>query len=457
MKIFWSWQSDTHQESARYFVREVLADLVTELNGVDDADEAERPADEDGFEEDGPVRIDHDTLDIGGSPPIAPTILGKIRECAVFVADVTPIAKTVGGKLTPNPNVMLELGYALHALDHERIVLVMNAAEGAKLSKLPFDLRHWRAPVVYTLRKGADDCSRSAVASELKDALKARIVPGLKIAEVAKRADRRRTHRSPEFMLKIDGDNGERHPITQTLREEPNIPTADDVRRQTPKLAMPAYDPSAALTIAARSGLRGLPGFKRTRPISEWTADEVAAHNRLIEDYYAEYDAYLQARRNWRLLLLRTFKVDLVLANVGTATATDIDVDIVFPEGIVLYDNDLPTEPKAPKSPEERPMTVGVGYARHMEEMVNLPRLTAHLARSTIVHPKERRVSFETGQLKHNLQAAFDSIILSFATASDIRSFDADYVVTANEPIEPIKGRLHFAIERTDASTHDGA
>jgi hypothetical protein len=446
MKIFWSWQSDTHQDSARHFVRDVLGNLIDEINGFDGADDAERPVD-DGV--DAPISVDHDTLNVGGSPKIAETILRKIRECAVFVADVTPIAKTNGGKLTPNPNVMMELGYALHVLGNERIVLVMNAAEGAELKKLPFDLKHWRAPIVYSLRKGDDEDRREAVAAELKTTLKTRILPGLKLAEGAMREDRRRTHRQPEFSVKIDSDDQGALPITQVLREDILGPSLDDIRRQTPKLATSSA--RAFSHVGSLAGIRGLglSGIGKPRPVSEWTADEVATHNQLIDQYYVEYGTYLKAIRNWCLLVQRTFEVNLVLENVGTATGTSIDVDIHFPAGVILYnEGDFPKKPLAPKPPEERPMTAGIAYARAVSPHFDMPRFTHHNVPTTRIDPAERRVSFSTTQLKHHCTAALDSFVVSFATADDIGSFNADYVVTANEPIDPIEGRLQFDIER---------
>lgn len=123
MKIFWSWQSDTHQPSNRYLVRDVLGELAKSLNGLDGAEEADRPPEEDdGIPDDDVaghddhVLIDHDMKGLGGMPRIAERILEKIASAAVFVADVTPVAKAPSGKHVPNPNVMLELGYALHAL-----------------------------------------------------------------------------------------------------------------------------------------------------------------------------------------------------------------------------------------------------------------------------------------------------------------------------------------------------
>ena len=48
----------------------------------------------------------------------------------------------------PNPNVMLEYGYALDALGNQRLIGVFNKAFG-KPDDLPFDLRHRRWPIQY--------------------------------------------------------------------------------------------------------------------------------------------------------------------------------------------------------------------------------------------------------------------------------------------------------------------
>ena len=57
--------------------------------------------------------MDQDTAGIAGWPDIASTILTKIEKCEVFVADLTPInGPEPDSRPTPNPNVMLELGYA---------------------------------------------------------------------------------------------------------------------------------------------------------------------------------------------------------------------------------------------------------------------------------------------------------------------------------------------------------
>lgn len=61
------------------------------------------------------IRLEHDTAGIPGTPDIASTIFAKIRDAGVFVADLTLLPHTGSGKRSPNPNVLIELGYAFSA------------------------------------------------------------------------------------------------------------------------------------------------------------------------------------------------------------------------------------------------------------------------------------------------------------------------------------------------------
>jgi len=83
--------------------------------------------------------VDRDTQGIPGAPDIASTIFAKITVADVFVADVSIIVRNEN-RATPNPNVLIELGYALKTLGHERVVLVFNEEFG-RIEELPFDLR----------------------------------------------------------------------------------------------------------------------------------------------------------------------------------------------------------------------------------------------------------------------------------------------------------------------------
>src|SRR5262249_43548264 len=69
-----------------------------------------------------------------------------------FVCDVSCINGDKGGRPTPNPNVLIELGYAASALGWDRIILVLNEVFGP-VEDLPFDLRVKRT-IRYRLAPG---------------------------------------------------------------------------------------------------------------------------------------------------------------------------------------------------------------------------------------------------------------------------------------------------------------
>ncbi len=144
MKVFWSWQSDTPGKTGRHFVRSALEQAIGDLKDDIGLDEPTRDD----------LHLDHDRKGVPGSPDLARVILDKISKSAVFVADVTPVGKTKGDKSLTNPNVAIELGYALAIIGDDALLMVMNDAYGPRDS-LPFDLRHKAGPVIFHLPQNA--------------------------------------------------------------------------------------------------------------------------------------------------------------------------------------------------------------------------------------------------------------------------------------------------------------
>ncbi len=142
-KVFYSWQSDLSNSTNRGFIADALEKAVKSIHG-DDSIEVE------------PV-VDRDTSGVPGSPDIANTIFAKIDQASVFVCDISIINSGSKLRLTPNPNVLIELGYAIKALGSERIIMVMNTAFGAP-ERLPFDLR-MRRVTTYHLPEGSTEKS----------------------------------------------------------------------------------------------------------------------------------------------------------------------------------------------------------------------------------------------------------------------------------------------------------
>lgn len=126
-KIFYSWQSDLPGNKTRNFIRECI-DRAINLAQESETIEAER---------------DEATLGVTGSPDIVATLFSKIENCDLFIADLSPCftedQKRV--KKSPNPNVLVELGYAVKTLGWERVICLCNTDFG---KEYPFDIAHNR-------------------------------------------------------------------------------------------------------------------------------------------------------------------------------------------------------------------------------------------------------------------------------------------------------------------------
>lgn len=122
--IFFSWQSDI--KPVRNKLKSALEIAAKRISK--ELEEADRP------------EIDSDTQGTFGSEDIFNTILEKIDEATLFIADVTPIAVTKT-KLIPNPNVMTELGYALKTKGKRTRLFIYCTKEPVVIEKMPFDIR----------------------------------------------------------------------------------------------------------------------------------------------------------------------------------------------------------------------------------------------------------------------------------------------------------------------------
>lgn len=131
--IFFSWQSDLPGNKTRNIIQK----------GIDSATKLLRETVE--------IITDRDTQGEVGSPDIMQTIFSKIDNCDIFVADVSAITKievldkegnpTGKIKAMPNPNVMMELGYATNVLGTNRVICILNSEFGDK-ENMHFDVAH---------------------------------------------------------------------------------------------------------------------------------------------------------------------------------------------------------------------------------------------------------------------------------------------------------------------------
>ncbi len=121
--LFNSWQSDTphNNKGIRAALREASNRLESQIAGLH-------------------IKIDEATSNQVGTLHIPSSILQNISNADIFIADLTTVGETFNKqKKLQNPNVLIELGYAISQLGWDRIILVFNKEIG-EFKDLPFDI-----------------------------------------------------------------------------------------------------------------------------------------------------------------------------------------------------------------------------------------------------------------------------------------------------------------------------
>lgn len=132
--IFYSWQSDIKknknviQTCIEKAIRDVKKNFNKEINLK--------------------INIDRDTRNTSGSPSISSTIFQKIDVSDIFICDITLVNKNWYNqifkyRLSPNPNVLVELGYAVNRIGWERVICI-NDLDFSTIEELPFDIKGHR-------------------------------------------------------------------------------------------------------------------------------------------------------------------------------------------------------------------------------------------------------------------------------------------------------------------------
>lgn len=158
--LFYSWQSDLPGNETRWFLQKCIDGAVSLCRGSMDGVE---------------VIADRDTQGKTGSPDIVQSIFAKIDACDLFIADVSIVnkytslevgeGKTV--KFSPNPNVLIELGYAVKVLGWDNVICFVNTDYG-QANELPFDLDHHRV-TGYSLNQCGKTSPKAAEEKRLRD------------------------------------------------------------------------------------------------------------------------------------------------------------------------------------------------------------------------------------------------------------------------------------------------
>lgn len=148
--VFYVWQSDYNP--SRTSIAEKLEEVAARLNGKHKLVV--------------PLRIETAARVGDGATRIDVVLLQRIREADIVVADVTPVC-AYDNRLMPNPNVLIEIGYALASRAPEHLMLIARRARIAELlqqnpdARFPFDIDHvnrieYEAPATLSSRLEAE-------------------------------------------------------------------------------------------------------------------------------------------------------------------------------------------------------------------------------------------------------------------------------------------------------------
>ena len=190
------------------------------------------------------------------------------------MADLTFVGNRLSGNPTPNPNVLIEYGWALKRLGYARIISVMNTEFGdPRAKKLPFDLEHLRHPLQYHCSIDDDDEARNKARRALSKNLEGAIKAVVGSEEFKK--DLPRPAPLPHFQPQEPQDGRGR------FRAAGRPLGAND------RLRMAEVDPEVYLIEGGVSWLRVMPEFK-TR---QWSVVELKDAARSMPDQFIPHIA----------------------------------------------------------------------------------------------------------------------------------------------------------------------
>lgn len=368
LTVFYSWASDLPTGTNQSFIEDALEVAVARLHA--DADVRLE------------IRIDRDTAGVPGAPDIAQTILAKIEEADIFVGDVSiigtvPAAKPGGtARPTPNPNVLIELGFAAAQpqIGWDRTIPVLNLATGP-IEELPFDIRQRRI-VTYNLPPNPSPGEPHPAKRQQKDALVKMLHERLSaiVGETQSSGSKRKRRGPAPDLHALWVERNDK--TTSTLIVEPaRLPALDAHHEKLRSLKV--SDAELALLeerwprisdLATRHGRKFLGALERLPELDAVRRDAA----RVME----EVDRYITATPTPRAAFAfthdvrqRRLSVGLGVVNEGTAKASGVSV-LVRPNELVRFFTEKEMYKLGPLPPV-RParLTQLLRIARELEEL----------------------------------------------------------------------------------------
>ncbi len=173
-------------------------------------------------------------------------------------------------------------------------------------------------------------------------------------------------------------------------------------------------------------------------------------YNKKLDNFYLGYKKYLIFKYKLENLRNYGFKANLVLQNLGSVPAENIDVNLHFPNGFIVLDKwELENRLSEPSPPDLYPRNPLIDSS--LLSSLNLgpsSQNPPNVSGFSINKSKSHDVDLKVRYLKHNRAIELDPLYIVFNSFKSAKSFNIDYKFQiANFPSE-VTGSLKVLIKK---------
>jgi len=396
--VFYSWQSDLPNNTNRGFLQSVIETSIKNIHKNECVDLE--------------VSFDRDTQGVPGSPNISQAIIEKIKSCDAFVADVSIVTgdKEKGLRVSPNPNVLIELGYAIGVLGWGKIILLCNSSYGDN-EDLPFDIRQHRR-VSYSLMP---EDPKAPVRKELARNITRQLIDILEDSQPNSMTKR------PELSVGWVRDI-QTMPVKKQKIDILEVYRAKDVNTELIKIKVNANlesitNPDATMLVGSAYG-------SATHTNRNW--------DRQVETFRDECSKFIENidSENGKVKYLLEENAGLVtfcslnVFNRGTLPASDIRVKFLCPEWLIVFagwPNDIPRVPEVPKP---KSPIVSMIESINVDNYSHTPLNYTGITKESGIAVNHNDVSLWADKLLHRHELTFsDKLLLLARPEADLGTY----------------------------------
>ncbi|MCY3750530.1 MAG: hypothetical protein OXG54_03935 [Gammaproteobacteria bacterium] len=250
---------------------------------------------------------------------------------------------------------------------------------------------------------------------------------------------RRLESRMPSLSITFE-DGAEYHALRIQEPNFTNIKSLEQIKEEHP------YETTDEKTGRSSSAIKEFSIELKSR--------ENSRYNLELNKYFRNYRVYLDQCADWQEIMCMHHWIKIDIGNVGTAPASNVDVELYFPEGVIPVDkDDIPEEPEPPIAPEKN---LGIFGSYLMGNrnlnvlgsgMEQFRRLTARMQSEPYIDLDENTICISYLKLKHGFRKVCDPLIFRFVSRDTEKSFKINYRLSANELPDAVEGNLHIRID----------